>query len=114
MKENNNTDIQKYNELASQYRQEANEFGESIKLQTYIESVHELGQKRDAASKALIEPYKVLEKAGLHLEITDTPSSISSQYESIFSEIGNVPNAIYDEVASNYDNLVSETVNQVQ
>lgn len=123
VEEENKLLIGQYNQLAASYKQQADEFGSSVKSidgdiaskrDAYIAKSQELAQKREEASKALEEPFHSLEKSGLHLKVETTPSSISSHYAQILNEISNGLNKCYDGMVENYDQQAAQIVDSIK
>ncbi|OHT12277.1 putative alpha-actinin [Tritrichomonas foetus] len=126
LKESNDDRINQYNQLAATYVQASQDFHETVnaiqnetdiaaKRSQYLEKQHELAQKREEL-QALNEPYLELERNALHMRIDATPSSISSYYASILSEISNALNIIYSEMVSNYDekaNAIADSIKEL-
>jgi len=120
--EDNEARINKYNEIAKKFADEAEEFEASVKAiegdrvtrrTALLAKQQEITQKREGLN-ALKPEFEALEKDTLHLGLKDTPASITSCYAGILTEITNKLAEIYNEMVADFDKLADNVLAKIQ
>ncbi|KAH0790009.1 putative alpha-actinin [Histomonas meleagridis] len=115
VKRENERRIKEYNELAQTYVDKSRDFAATVdaidgtlveRRTAYLQKQKELNEKRDDLDN-LTPHYQALEKDGLHMNINNTPISISSFYAQVLEKITNALNLIYDEMVKNFDEMAT-------